>query len=249
MLRIGKPAEAVLTTLRAFPTLEPLRLQPVNTQILGLPSRRDLLWQAVVFERDAHRVGSKVIIGRQMMGYSRRKLHAQKGTGRARMGDRGNPIRHDGGRAFGREAPGDKSTGIKHGVYSEAVRTALSLKFREGHLYVIDGKTDFTVPHELMAREFLKTHGWGKASVTFVVDEHRQNLFDSFENCEKVDIVPKELLEVQDILKPRRLIIEKSALDYLVNLYKPSDEVVTRPPPSAEFYPRPVGSAEPETSS
>lgn len=243
MLRVGKPAEAVLTTLRAFPSLEPLRIQPVSSKILGLPARRDLLWQAVVYERDAHRVGSKVIVGREMMGYSSRKLHPQKGTGRARMGDRGNPIRHDGGRAFGREAPGDMSTCLRRGVYSQAMRTALSLKYREGHLYIIDGDVELAHGHELVAREFLKTHAFENMSVTFVVSEHRPNLFDGFAHSDRVDIVPQELLEVQDILRPRRLVIERAALEYIVSEHRPSDEVYTKRAPHTV-----PGDAEPVTS-
>lgn len=225
MLKVGRPAELVLTTLRRFPSLEPTSVQPVSTQILGLPTRRDLLWQAVVYERDCHRVGSRVIVGRDDMGYSTRKLLPQKGSGRARMGDRGNPIRHDGGRAFGRPAPGDMSTGIKRGVYSQAMRTALSMKYREGHLYILDEPAEFASSHELVAREFVKNHNLDRISATFVVNEHRPNLFDSTQNIERFDIIPKELLEVQDVLKPRRLIIEKEAFMYLVNEFKPSDDL------------------------
>lgn len=223
MLRAGKPAEAVIATLRAFPSLEPLRAQPVSTQVLGLPSRRDVLWQAVVYERDAERVGSKVIVGREGMGYSLKKLLPQKGSGRARQGDRGNPIRHDGGRAHGRPAPGDLSTGLPSRLYSLAMRTALSLKFREGHLYVVDGAADFASGHELVAREFVKRHDLRRKTVTFVVDKHRENLFDATKNYDKIDIVPKELLQVQDVLKPKRLIIEKKALEFLVGTYQPTE--------------------------
>lgn len=223
MLRAGRPTEAVLATLRKFPSLEPVRVQPISSEILGLATRRDVVWQAVVFERDAERVGSRVIVGRQDMGYSRKKLLPQKGSGRARMGDRGNPIRHDGGRAHGRPAPGDMSTSLPSKVYALAMRTALSMKYREGHLYIIDGEAEFSHQSELIGREFIKNHQLAQKSVTFVVDEHRPNLFDATQSMSKVDIIPKEFLGVQDLLKPRRLIIERKAFEFLVQTYRPSE--------------------------
>lgn len=220
--RAGKPASHVLTTLRAFPTLEPLAPQAVSSQILGLPSRRDILWQAVVYERDSERVGSKTIIGRSDLDYSRRKLLPQKGSGRARMGDRANPIRHDGARAHNRHAPNDHSTQLPSSLYSLAVRTALSLRYRGGHLYIIDGPIDFANSHELVGDAWFQKHGLKGKSVTFVVDSLRPNLFDATSHNVKADIVPKELVRVQDLLKPHRLLIEKKALEYLVAEYSPA---------------------------
>lgn len=223
MFRAGKPTQAVLATLRKFPSLEPVRIQPISSEILGLATRRDIVWQAVVYERDAERVGSRVIVGRKDMGYSRKKLLPQKGSGRARMGDRGNPLRHDGGRAHGRPAPGDMSTRLFSQVYALAMRTALSMKYREGHLYIIDGEAEFGHRSELVGREFIKAHQLTQKSVTIVVDEHRPNLFDATQSMSKVDIIPKEFLGVQDLLKPRRLIIERKAFEFLVQKYRPSE--------------------------
>lgn len=232
MLRAAKPAEAVLTTLRSFPRLEPVSVQPVSTKILGLPTRRDILWQAVVYERDAERVGSRVIVGRDDMGYSGRKLLPQKGSGRARQGDRGNPIRHDGGRAHARPAPGDMSTGLPSQVYSLAMRTALSAKYREGHLYIVDGPAELAHESELVGREFVKTHGLNRTAIAFVLDQHRPNLFNALQSNDRADIIPKEFLQVQDVLKARRLIIERAAFEYLVSKFRPPSELK---PIAAEF--------------
>lgn len=224
-LRAGKPAAFVLATLRSFPTLEPVALQPVSSKVLGLPPRRDVLWQAVTFERDVERVGSKVILGRSDMGYSKHKLRPQKGTGRARMGDRGNPIRHDGGLAHNRSAPNDFATGLPSSTYSLAVRTALSEQYRAGRLFVVDGAIDFASKHTLVGEAFLKQHGIKGNRVTFVVSEHRENLFDATVDCSKVDILPKEMVNVQDILRAERLFVEKEALQFLVTKFRAPEEI------------------------
>lgn len=218
-LRVGKPASFVLATLRAFPSLEPVAVQPVSAKVLGLPPRRDILWQAVTFERDAERVGSKVILGRSDMGYSKKKLRPQKGTGRARMGDRGNPIRHDGGLAHNRYAPNDHATGLPASTYSLALRTALSEQYRAGRLFIVDGDIEFGSSHSLVGSTFLKQHGIKGSRVTFVVEDHRANLFDATSECNKVDIIPQEMVKVQDILRAERLFIEKGSLQYLIGKF------------------------------
>lgn len=221
----GTAAKFVLATYRAFPSLEPLRMQPVSSELLGLPVRRDILWQAVVYERDAERAGSREILGRGDMGYSKKKLRPQKGSGRARMGDRGNPIRHDGGRAFGRAAGHDYSTDLPAKVYSKALRTALSYQYQKGNLLIVDDVADFVTGHENAGKQFLKNHKLQGISVTFVVDQFRYNLHDATLECNNVDIVSKEGVTVRDLLRPRRLVIESSALLHLAKEFKAEQEL------------------------
>jgi large subunit ribosomal protein L4 len=232
--RKATPASYVLATYRAFPSLEPVKFQPVGTEILGLPIRRDLLWQAVVYERDAERVGSQEIKGRGDMGYSKKKLRPQKGSGRARQGDRGSPIRHDGGRAFGKLPGRDWSTGLPSQVYAKAMRTALSHQYQQGRLLVVDGEADFVTGHENAGKLFMSEHGLGGRSVTFIVDQFRYNLHDATIKYNKVDIIPKEAVTVQDLLKPQRLIIESNALMYLAEQYRVLGEIKA-------ISPQPVG--------
>ncbi|CAN6674518.1 large ribosomal subunit protein uL4m [Trichomonascus vanleenenianus] len=218
---VGKPASYVLATTRSFPSLEPLAFQPVAADVLSLPVRRDLLWQAVVYERDAARVGSRHTKNRTEMGYSGKKLHAQKGTGRARVGDRGSPIRHDGGRAFGRKPNFDWSTGLPFQAYAKAMRTALSYLYAENKLLVVDGKADFITDHPKAGVQFMKSHDLLNKKVTVVAEEFPSNLDaatkDRFGN--RMDIVTVEALNIRDLLKPDRLIIELDALKRLAIEY------------------------------
>ncbi|ANB13127.1 mitochondrial 54S ribosomal protein YmL6 [Sugiyamaella lignohabitans] len=219
--RKATPANYVLATYRAFPSLEPIRFQPVSKDLLGLPVRRDILWQAAVYERDAARVGSREILGRGDMGYSKKKLLPQKGSGKARQGDRGSPIRHDGGRAFGRAPGHDYSTELPKQVYAKAIRTALSYQYQQGHLLIVDDVADFVTGHENAGKLFMSEHGLVGKSVTFIVDNFRNNLNDATVKQRRVEIVSKEGVTVQDILKPQRLIIESRALMYLAQEYQP----------------------------
>lgn len=242
----SKPAQYVLTTVRDFPNLAPVRFQPVASELLGERVRRDILWAAVVHERDCERVGSKWIKGRDEMGYSNRKLRPQKGSGQARMDDRGNPTRHDGGRAHAYH-PSERNykTDLPRQVYSRAVRTALSAQYEAGRLLVVDGPAEFPTGHENAGREFLAGHDLGNRTVTFVVDEFRPNLHDATAfRAAKIDIVPKEHLTVQDILRPARLVVELDALKWLAVKHAPRGEIQPIRPSPVESVEEAVAEAQ-----
>lgn len=226
--RLAQPPQYKLTTVRSFPSLEPVRLQPVSSTVLGLPLRRDLLWRAVVFEADQARVGSSNTRSRAEMGYSRKKLRPQKGSGRARMGDRGSPTRHDGGRAFARHAPFDWSTGLPRQIYSKAMLTALSHIYEAGNLFVVDGQADFVSGHSNAGDLFVAEHGFADTPVLVIVNEFRENLHNATKDKHpRLEIVSKEVLEVRDLLKAHRVIIEQEAFVYLAEQFQPELPIPT----------------------
>lgn len=219
----------VLATLRSFPSLEPKSFFPVDRLFLNSPLRRDILWKASVFEADASRVGSSNPPGRSEKGYSRKKLLPQKGQGRARVGDRGSPIRHEGGRALARTAPNDYTTELPYKVYSSAFRTALSHQWRQGKLFIIGGEqpveeyesniTEFVSDDSIAASQFLQKHNLLKKKLLFIVDQPRPNLQKALEPFDYIDIISKEFLEVRDVLRALAVFVEMDALKYLANKY------------------------------
>ena len=66
---------------------------PLPRDIFGVPLRRDILHQCVCHHRSLLKFGTKHVLGRAEVRGSGRKLHAQKGSGRARVGDSGSGIR------------------------------------------------------------------------------------------------------------------------------------------------------------
>lgn len=237
-----KPPSYILTTVRAFPSLEPLTFAPIHTSVLNVPLRRDLLWRAVVYENDNKRVGSSNPPSRSTNGYSRRKLLPQKGSGRARVGDGNSPIRHNGAVAHGGVAPNDYTTSLPKKVYSLAFNNALSHQYRCGSLFVIgggqtlcdtnsldvnrlelpsrpDGKKENSVLFDRFCEEFKLHH----KKILFIIDEPRDSLSSSVQKFKnKINIVQKEFVDVNDILKAKRIFIEYSALKYLAVMHAPS---------------------------
>ncbi|CEP20562.1 54S ribosomal protein YmL6, mitochondrial Flags: Precursor [Cyberlindnera jadinii] len=210
----------VLTSLRSFPSLKPKTFQPVASSLLSVPLRRDILWKAVVYDADNRRVGASNPKGRSEMGYSRKKLLPQKGTGRARSGDRGSPVRHDGGVAMARTAPNDFTSDLPKKVYDLAMKIALSDKYRQGSLFIIDGSLEIPTQDSLATQMFLKKHGLKGHKLLFITDEHTPNLLQSTEAYQStIDVVQKEGIEVRDILHAEQVFIDLDALKWFADVY------------------------------
>lgn len=213
----------VSATVYSFPKFEPLYSQQYPSSHLHLPLRKDLLHKAVVYEADNERGFSTAATKHRFeIRGSKRKLRPQKGTGRARLGDRSSPMLVGGGRAFDKK-PRDFSTDLPRKMYDIAWRTALSYRYRKGQLIVVD-HLDFE-PSSLWITGVLERLGWNKengkslfvtrerSSSKNPVDTQKEHLRNSGQGAlETMDAV-----DIRDILKLSRVVIEKRALDWILS--------------------------------
>ncbi|KAJ5568414.1 50S ribosomal protein L4 [Penicillium hetheringtonii] len=131
---------------------------------------------------------------------SQRKLMPQKGSGRARVGNKQSPIRVGGGVARGPH-PRDFSTGLPAKIYDQAWRIALSYRFSRGELIVMTTKLRYL---PILHRSLNFDHSRFRRAIVFdTMDKLRR--YATLKDCSEVDV--KNLLETE------RLIIEKKALD------------------------------------
>jgi large subunit ribosomal protein L4 len=209
----------VLTTIYSWPTLEPVRFDWYHPKHLYLPMRRDILHRAVVFEGDATRQGTASTKWRKDVHGSGRKIRPQKGTGRARLGDKKSPMLRGGGVAFGPH-PRDFSTGLQRKVYDLAWRTALSYRYKKGELIILDNK--IILPRHTGGRllsNIFEGNQWGKSNgrSLLVTEDHRERLFREMEDVGEHGLV-KDIydVDVKDLLETGRIVIEKEALDALL---------------------------------
>lgn len=225
----------VLATLYDFPTMEPLNFLYYPSTHLHLPLRRDLLHRAVVFEGDATRQGTASTKWRDEVHGSKRKIRPQKGTGRARLGDKKSPMLRGGGRAFGPK-PRDFGTGLPWKIYDMAWRTALSYRYRRSELIIVD--TLELQPEEGGKAWMKKVFGrlrWGQghgrstliAGVeeeqdgTFRYSEEKQPIFEGLEDArEEGRALWVDDVDVKDLLTTKRLVVEKSALDWMLKRHQ-----------------------------
>src|SRR5882757_2916434 len=102
----------------------------LDPTVFDHPVRRDILHLCVVHYLDSLRQGTASTKTRAEVAGSRRKIRPQKGTGRARLGDRQSPMLRGGGVAFGPK-PRDFSTKLNRKVIQMGMRVALTMKLRE----------------------------------------------------------------------------------------------------------------------
>jgi large subunit ribosomal protein L4 len=118
-----------------------LRSIELAETVFGLPENDALIWYAINNELANKRQGNACTKDRGEVHGSNAKPYKQKGTGRARRGDKKSPILVGGGVVFGPK-PRDYSYSINKKAKRQAMKTILSLKVKHDMLKVIE---DFSI--------------------------------------------------------------------------------------------------------
>jgi large subunit ribosomal protein L4 len=195
--------------------MEPLRFEHYPANHLHLPLRRDILHRAVVYEGDATRQGTASTKWRSEVHGSNRKIRPQKGTGKARLGDKKSPMLRGGGVAFGPK-PRDFSTELPRKLYDLAWRTALSYRYRKGELIVVEDGVEIDYPKTRYVKDIFAVNHWGNRDGRSLVitGSFRPNLFRALRHAgEDGRVLMEREVDVKDLLEMGRIIIEKGALD------------------------------------
>lgn len=204
----------MLATIHQFPSLEPLRLESFPANHLYLPTRKDILHRAVIYEGDMTRLGTASTKTRYEVHGSARKIRPQKGTGRARLGDKKSPMLRGGGVAHGPK-PRDFSTGLQKKVYDLAWRTALSYRFRKGELIIVDNAIEIESPSQRLLKHIFDLHDRerGRGRSLLVTLENRPLLEQALDGMDRRrQALTWREVDVKDLLELSRIIIERSAL-------------------------------------
>ena len=118
-----------------------LRTVVLDDSVFGLPVNDDLIWYAINNELANRRQGNASTKDRGEIHGSNAKPYKQKGTGRARRGDKKSPILVGGGTVFGPK-PRDYSYSMPKKAKRQALKTILSLKAQSDTLKIIE---DFSI--------------------------------------------------------------------------------------------------------
>lgn len=177
-------------------------------EVFAVEVKEHLLHEVVTAQLASRRAGTRAAKERSAVQGSKKKLYKQKGTGNARHGAIRAPIYVGGGRAHP-PRPQDWSYRPPRQVRAGALRSALSLIFKEGRLTVVD-QIDFAEPKTKRLVSVLETL---KASGrTLVVDNgSNQNLKLSIRNMDESQFLPPEGVNVYDLLRHHHLVVSKDA--------------------------------------
>jgi len=177
---------------------------------LDLPEPKEsVLHEVVAWQLSKRRRGTAATKTRGMMTGSTAKIYSQKGTGRARHGDRKAPIFVGGGTVFGPQ-PRNYGYTLPKRVRRLGLQMALAARANAGKLtlvesFELDGKT----------RQFVswaKDHGFdGSERVLLVTDDELARR--AARNVPWVDVLAARGLNAYDILRSDHVIADARIFD------------------------------------
>lgn len=188
----------------------------LSERVFAAPVNSALLHQAVVAFEANQRSGRAQTKTRSMVRGGGRKPWRQKGTGRARAGTIRAPHWRHGGVVFGPH-PRDYSQKFPRKMRRAAIRQALSAKFRDQELTVVDSLQLETKRTKIMLG-VLNQLSVGK-NVLFVTAKPEENLKLSVRNFPDVDATTADSLNAYTLLKYHRLVLERSAVEAVEEVF------------------------------
>ncbi len=203
----------------------------VDPAAFGGKINKQLLHEAVLMYMANQRAGTHSTLRRGEVAGSTKKLFRQKGTGNARVGTKRTNKRRGGGTAKGPK-PRDYEYHLPKKAIKAATRMAILSKFTDGEVVVLDDLA-MAGPKTKDMTALLKAIKVGSKSVkrgeetvevaTTLADvsvligtaAYDINVYKSGRNIEGVKVLPAAEFNAYTVLKQKRLVLTRAALDVL----------------------------------
>lgn len=183
----------------------------LNDDVFNSDVKGYLIHDMVRYQLAARRGGNAKVKSRGEIRGGGKKPYRQKGTGNARQGTVNAPHFVGGGVAFG-PSPRDYSFKLNRKVKKSALKSALSLRFKEEKMTVLkDLQVDKISTSDFS--EFLKR--FELENVLVVIEENNNNVELSARNLPHVKVLRSEGVNVYDVMKYRNVLITQGAVSKL----------------------------------
>ncbi len=184
--------------------------------IFGLEPRQDLIHRMVRYQLLKRMAGTHHAQDRSEVTVTGKKMYKQKGTGGARHGDRSVPQWRGGGKAFGPK-PRSHAIELPKKVRALALRHMLSAKAKAGEIVVLDKAASAGKTGELKT-QFAKLN----LVNALIIDgsEIDVGFARAARNIPNIDVLPVQGINVYDILRRKKLVLTKAAVEALEARFK-----------------------------
>ena len=181
----------------------------LSASVFGIEPHNQAMFDAVQVEQSNSRQATAKTKVRHEVSGGGKKPYRQKGTGRARAGTTRSPIWVGGGTVFGPVGNQNYKISQNKKEHALAVKSALSLKAKEGLIVVDEIKFE-----EKKTRNFVAMLDALQANkkTLVVVNELDENLVGSCRNVAYARVVTKDNLSVLDLLNADALVISLEAV-------------------------------------
>ncbi len=188
----------------------------LNEDIFGLEPRQDLLHRMVRYQLLKRMAGTHHAQDRSEVTVTGKKFVKQKGSGGARHGDRSAPQFRGGGKAFGPK-PRSHAIEMPKKVRALALKHALSAKAKAGEIVVLD-KASADGKTKVLKTQFAKL---GLANALIIDGTEIEATFArAARNIPNIDVLPVQGINVYDILRRKKLVLTKAAVEALEARFK-----------------------------
>jgi large subunit ribosomal protein L4 len=186
--------------------------------VFGLPVNEDVIWYAINNELANKRQGNASTKDRGEVHGSNAKPYKQKGTGRARRGDKKSPVMVGGGVVFGPK-PRDYSYSMPKKAKRLAIKSILSLKAQSDTLKIIEdfsiesGKTKDIV-------KLLEKFGDPQRTV-LILKDNDPKVKQAGANIPWLSFLSYNRLRAHDLFYGRRVLMLETAAKNINEFYAP----------------------------
>jgi large subunit ribosomal protein L4 len=183
----------------------------IDTAQIADRVNKQLLHDAVVMYQANQRQGTHCAKTRGEVAGSTKKLYRQKGTGNARAGGKRTNVRRGGGVARTIK-PRDYSYRLNRKAVRLATRMAIRSKIDDGEVVVVD-QLPFDEPKTARMVSVLKALGLGGMTTLVATSGNDGVVYKSGRNIAGVSVQPVRELNALTVLKPKRVLVTREALD------------------------------------
>ena len=189
----------------------------VDPADLGGKINKQLLHEVVLMYRANQRSGTHSTLRRGEVAGSTKKLFRQKGTGNARVGTRRTNKRRGGGTAKGPK-PRDYEYHLPKKAVQSATRMAILSRLQDNEAVIINDMKMVEIQTKAVANVLKVLQIADKTCLISLgksdIDENR-TIYMSARNIRGMEVLPASQLNAYQVLRPKRLILTKAALQEL----------------------------------
>ena len=182
----------------------------LNDAVFGIEPNDHAIYLDVKQFLANQRQGTHKSKERSEVSGSTRKLHKQKGTGGARIGDINSPVLVGGGRVFGPK-PRDYRFKLNKKVKALARKSALTYKAQENAIVVVEDFS-FEAPKTKEFVALTKKLQVADKKLLLVLSDQNKNVYLSARNLPKAKVITVSELNTYKILDCENLVICESSV-------------------------------------
>lgn len=190
----------------------------LSDDVFGIEPSEHSIYRAVRVYLDNQRQGTSDVKTREEVSGGGKKPFKQKGTGVARQGSSRSPVMAGGGSIFGPE-PRDYTNKLPAKMKRLARKSALSYKAKESQIKIVEDFT-FGVPKTKELSVILKALELQGTKTLLLTPKNDVNVARSGRNIPGVNVLEAEKASTYDLVNNKVLLIQKSAVEVLQNMFK-----------------------------